>query len=330
MKKLLLSITLMIAGFALLSAQQTTLEVPIKATGETDSVDVEYDDGARIEWVTVQLSSDDAEQENDEIDTFWDDDLDAGWEGDPEDLNVVHIGLRFRDITVPKGATIDSAYIIFCSHEPRATTDVATIEIYGEATDNAETYEGDALITARPRTTAMVTWVDDTEWGLYTFHKTADISVIIQEIVDRDGWVSGNALNLMCLGVEGDPSDDLNSREIEAFENIADPGDGGDGKNHPERVPRLRIVYSETTDVENVSGVKFTVYPNPANEVLHVNLNSDNPSTVGLYDIAGKMVEEYSFNTSKINIDVRNYERGVYMLKVEQAQNTYTRKIVIE
>ena len=59
--------------------------------------------------VSLRVSSDDAEQENDAIDGLYDDDLDAGWEGAPEDFNTLTVGLRFRDIFIPKGATIDWA-----------------------------------------------------------------------------------------------------------------------------------------------------------------------------------------------------------------------------
>jgi hypothetical protein len=45
-----------------------------------------------------------------------------------------------------------------------------------------------------------------------------------------------------------------NAREIESFENIADPEEGGDGKNHPERVPKLIVKYSTTANVEDNFG----------------------------------------------------------------------------
>ena len=48
--------------------------------------------------ISFEVSSDDAEQENDEMDSLFDDDLDAGWEGAPEDQNQLTTGLRFRDI----------------------------------------------------------------------------------------------------------------------------------------------------------------------------------------------------------------------------------------
>jgi hypothetical protein len=66
--------------------------------------------------VDIGTSSDDAEQEQDAMDALSDDDLDIGWEGDPTKMFVVTAGLRFQNITIPKGATIDSAFIVFCSH----------------------------------------------------------------------------------------------------------------------------------------------------------------------------------------------------------------------
>jgi hypothetical protein len=66
--------------------------------------------------VRVPVSSDDAEQENDKMDALFDDDLDAGWEGAPEDQNILTAGLRFRQIDVPQGARIDSAFITLWSH----------------------------------------------------------------------------------------------------------------------------------------------------------------------------------------------------------------------
>ena len=189
-------------------------------------------------------SSDDAEQENDEIDTLFDDDIDAGWEGEPDDQNILTAGLRFRDIFIPKGATIDSAFIIVYSHEAKTAEDVANITIVGDATDDAQTFTEDALIDARPQTDASVSWIVDEPWGLWTPHSTPDLSPIVQEIINRDGWESGNSLAFILLGEDQGPSEVENAREFEAFENIADPEDGGDGQNHPERIPELVIYYS--------------------------------------------------------------------------------------
>ena len=142
MKKTLPLALLTVLGCASLTATaQTKIERSIIKTGEhTD------------EGVTFDASSDDAEQENDELDGLYDDDLDVGWEGEAIDLNILTTGLRFQNITIPKGAKIDSAFIEVHSHEAKTAEDVAILTIKAEATDNAATYTEDALITDRPTT----------------------------------------------------------------------------------------------------------------------------------------------------------------------------------
>ncbi|MBV6654629.1 MAG: hypothetical protein KI786_12770, partial [Mameliella sp.] len=138
--------------------------------------------------MTFAASSDDAEQENDEIDALFDDDIDAGWEGDPEDFNVLSCGLRFQNISIPKGARIDSAFIRVHSHESKTAEDIAELTIFGNDVDHAATFVEDALITDRTYTETEVEWTVAEEWGLWTPHRTPDLAAIVQEIVDRDGW----------------------------------------------------------------------------------------------------------------------------------------------
>lgn len=73
------------------------------------------------------------------------------------------------------------------------------------------------LIDARPPTSASLLWEVAEEWGLCTEHRTPDVSAIVQEIVDRDGWASGNAMAFILLGEDQVPSDIDNAREFESF-----------------------------------------------------------------------------------------------------------------
>jgi hypothetical protein len=312
------------------SFTSSVFETPIVGNGEivTDTLD----DGT---IVTYQLSSDDAEQENDEMDTLHDDDLDAGWEGDPEDLNVLHAGLRFQNITIPKGVQIDSAFIIVCSHEAKAAEDVALITITAEATDDAATFTMDQLITDRSTIETEVLWEVAEEWGLWTYHSTPNIAPIIQEIIDRDGWASGNSIAIIMLGTDEQGTSDFeNAREFEAFENIADPEDGGDGTNHPERVPRLVVFYSGAQSINQyeVSQKSLEVFPNPVVEGnITVNLYSNNPCSVYLYDQHGRVIKSIQTdNTQSIEMDVHELPNGIYLVKAIQDKTIYTQKIVIQ
>jgi hypothetical protein len=238
------------------------------------------------EGVTFAVSSDDAEQENESIDALFDDDLDTGWEGDPEDQNILTTGLRFRDMFIPKGAIIDSAFIYVWSHEGKTPEDVAKITIFGEATDHALTFNENDLIATRESTSTRILWEVAEEWLIWERYRTPDLKAIVQELVNREGWSAGNAMAFIMAGENQGPSEVENAREFESFENISDPEDGGDGQNHPERVPQLVVFYHVenavveipivATDTLTEEGLTFAVSSDDAEQ--------ENDAIDALYD----------------------------------------------
>jgi hypothetical protein len=96
--------------------------------------------------------------------------------------------MRFADINVPNGAKITSAKItLYVKGNTNANGQTATI--CANASDDAIVpYTAHAVTGAIP-TTSNVTWTfDNTQSG--NFIETPDISSVIQEIVDRDGWTN--------------------------------------------------------------------------------------------------------------------------------------------
>ena len=125
------------------------------------------------------------------------------------DLNLVEdggltqmVGMRFDDISVPNGATIASAWIQFKTHATSAGG--SNIVIRGEDVDDAAAFSAtSANISSRAVTTASVSWSPG-PWNTLgeegPGQQTLDIAPLIQEIVDRPGWVTGNALVLILSG----------------------------------------------------------------------------------------------------------------------------------
>ena len=119
------------------------------------------------------------------------------------------IGLRFQNVTVPQGTTIDSAILSVlisssAQDEPQHT-------IYGEASDNAVTFADASPDKPAERvpTTATVLWdVLDLGADGLTYFSPPDLKDIVQEIVNRAGWVSGNSLVIMIQG-GADPDREL-------------------------------------------------------------------------------------------------------------------------
>lgn len=326
-----------IASCGTILSQNVMFEKFIQPTGGqlTDTLD----NGTII---TLDLSTDDAEQENDEVDSYFDDDLDAGWEGAPEDQNLLTLGLRFVDIEVPQGAVIDSAFVVFHAHEGKSEEDVAELTIVGEATDDAITFDengfnDDFLLTDRPQTEAAVEWTVAEEWTIWQPYRTPDIASVIQEIVDRPGWESGNALALIFLPEDQGPSIFENAREFTSFENIADPddvdpqGNPGDGTNHPERRPYIQIYYQGTLSTAEIKDNLFRVYPNPVmNNEVKIELMTGENASVSLMNVAGQEVRTFNVSGTSANLNLEGLSEGLYMLHVEQGAFVSTKRLVIK
>jgi len=304
-------------------AQSKKLEVYIQKT-----------DTIMEEGVVINVSSDDAEQENDEMDDLYDDDLDIGYEYvDASEINIVNLGMRFPGITIPAGATIDSAFIVVHSHEGKAATDVAKVTISGEKNINPETFSMDALITDRPKTSASAHWVIAEEWGLYTKHRTPDIKNVVQEIIGQNGWQAGNAMAFIMEGENQGVSEDENAREFESFENIADPEDGGDGQHHPERVPQLVIYYKKATPVKKEIDAESTlkIYPNPVDKgVLNFESTGVQYNAFSLHDITGKTVKTGQLEQGNRQINLSDLGKGMFIIRFTAEKESVTRKIIIK
>ncbi|MGH9146395.1 MAG: PKD domain-containing protein, partial [Vicinamibacterales bacterium] len=160
------------------------------------------------------------------------------------------VGMRFNGVAVEKGATINNAWIQFQADQ---TSSVATsVMIRGQAADNATTFTTSAAnLSSRPKTTAAVSWSPvpwNTVGAAGADQRTPNLSSVIQEIVNRAGWSSGNSLAILITGT--------GQRVAESFNGV------------PGAAPLLHI--------ESVSGV-----PSPDIDVV------PNPYGFGSVDIGG-------------------------------------------
>ncbi|HEX6812623.1 MAG TPA: hypothetical protein VF384_13435 [Planctomycetota bacterium] len=112
------------------------------------------------------------------------------------------VGVRFQNLTIPAGAVITSAYVQFTTDTTKSTATQLTIA--GQASDSAAEFRTTASsISTRPRTTATVAWAPVpwtvvNEAGLN--QRTPNLGSVVQEIVNRPGWISGNAMVFVITG----------------------------------------------------------------------------------------------------------------------------------
>ncbi len=161
----------------------------------------------------VTASSDDAEEDTSTgMVKPGSSDLELGHQNQKNQL----VGIRFTGLNIPQGATITNASIQFQTDETHSGATSLIIE--GEATDNTLTFTNtNANISSRALTGATIDWVPapwTTEGEAGVAQQSPNIASIIQEIVERPGWSSGNALVVIISGsgrrnaesFNGDPS----------------------------------------------------------------------------------------------------------------------------
>jgi hypothetical protein len=125
------------------------------------------------------------------------------------------VGMRFTGVVIPAGATISDAYVQFQVDEANSGTTSLTIR--GQATDNATAFSGGSgSISSRSRTASAVSW-SPPPWSTVgqagLDQRTPNVATIVQEIVNRPGWTSGNALALIISGT--------GERTAEAYDGVA-------------------------------------------------------------------------------------------------------------
>jgi hypothetical protein len=104
-------------------------------------------------------------------------------------------GLRFTSITIPKGATITAAYLTITAKDSFSATTVKSY-ISAEAADNPATFANDkAAFDTRFGTHGdRIAWDNIAAWTADTEYQSVGIKDVIQAIVNRAGWSSGNAI----------------------------------------------------------------------------------------------------------------------------------------
>jgi len=208
------------------------------------------------------------------------------------------VGIRFQQVTIPRGATIRYAAIEFEADEAEAmATDLV---IYGEAASNTAPFSPDSYnISRRALTTAQVPWqeLDPWYWVDAKYH-TPNLAPIVQEIIQRENWKNGNALTFIIKG--------SGRRTAESY----------DGE--PTAAPRLYVEYSvaaatvpatvETVPVPNNGDAADdpAIWVHPTDPALSTILGTDKQGGLAVYDLQGRQLQYV--NDHKVNnVDLRDH-----------------------
>ena len=198
------TINIKIAGFGV--QQECTTNIIQGGSSPVETIEVTY---------VVSQSRDDAEERLSTGTVYlWSTDLELCMEAAFEQA----VGMRFSDIAIPKDSTIISATLTFTVDEK--VDDEAVLTIKTHAIDDSTRFSSDDNdISNRETSTSSVTWEDIPSPEVGEELVSPDISVIIQEIIERDGWKEANSITVIMTGtghriVESWDGDDENAAEL--------------------------------------------------------------------------------------------------------------------
>ena len=94
----------------------------------------------------------------------------------------------------------------------------------------------------------------------------------------------------------------------------------------PERAEYEFYIYDPNASVAEEELVSYQVYPNPAQDMIHITGTNNEKLECFLFTIAGQLVRQDSNFGQSTSIDVSDLESGIYILKI----NDQSRKVILK
>jgi hypothetical protein len=88
--------------------------------------------------------------------------------------------------------------------------------------------------------------------------------------------------------------------------------------------------WNGSTNIENTeSKAIFNIQPNPSTELITVKTNKNPINRIFIYSASGQLIKEFKeLNVDSFQINIANFESGVYFLKIENGDKFSIRKFV--
>jgi len=92
----------------------------------------------------------------------------------------------------------------------------------------------------------------------------------------------------------------------------------------------VRVFENSILSTSETIILRESLYPNPTKGILYLKHTNNNNLLVYIYDITGKLTFEKQlfFKKSLSQIDISNFENGIYLIKIQDNNQLYTAKVV--
>ena len=106
---------------------------------------------------------------------------------------------------------------------------------------------------------------------------------------------------------------------------------GGMEKNQTVSNKTIQLTYQLNVSGININDkVNFIIYPNPTSSLINLLFDEINDKTIYLTDVIGNVILQLENNSNNIQLDLSNYTKGIYFVRVESQKNSSTQKIILQ
>ncbi|WP_121667519.1 T9SS type A sorting domain-containing protein [Mesonia aquimarina] len=125
--------------------------------------------------------------------------------------------------------------------------------------------------------------------------------------------------------------DDDGDGVLTADEDYNQNGDPTDDDTNSNSVPDY-LEDSVALSTGNFEAIDFSVYPNPASEIITIQLSNAEVEKMQLFDMNGKLVKEFPTQNAsgKQEVSISEFSTGVYFLKISTKTKTIIKKLSIK
>ena len=89
------------------------------------------------------------------------------------------------------------------------------------------------------------------------------------------------------------------------------------------------IAIGANADAETFETDNIYIYPNPAKEMVNINLPSEN-ATIDIVNVLGQTVRTVKTTSTNETISLEGFEKGMYFFSIKMNDKTITKKVIVE
>lgn len=220
-------------------------------------------------------------------------------------------------LTADQASGVNDATITLTAEANNTDADrMATITLAGEGVDAVTVTVTQSAIAALSVSVTEIA-IDSTGVNTATFDITSNIS---WTVTSSESWLTADPIS-----GENDATVTLTAEANNTTENrsatITVAGEGVDDQ-------MITVTQSFTIGLNDVSLSAITVYPNPAN--IAINLTNVANTTVEIMNVTGRVVFTKELVSDMEQINVSNFDAGIYIITITNDKGAVSKRLIIE